>query len=124
MRRNIDGEICLLFILAGNLCNPNPCIQGSCAEVLIGSALAPYCTCVNGWTGKLCDVDINGRYLDSCKINCLIFNLGLCPAGYCMSGGTCLLSGNVPYCQCLPSYTGTRCETLVTGVTTTAPPGK
>ena len=51
--------------------------------------------------------------------------LASCPVGYCMSGGTCLLSGNAPYCQCLPSYTGTRCETLITGPTvpTTTAPG-
>ena len=55
-----------------------------------------------------------------------MFVLGICPVGYCFSGGTCLLSGNTPYCQCAPLYTGQRCEALLidSTTTTTAPPGK
>lgn len=52
---------------------------------------------------------------------------GLCPAGYCLSGGTCELNGNTIYCVCPPTHTGPRCETAVgiitptTTTTTTSP---
>ena len=29
-----------------------------------------------------------------------------------MNGGLCLISGNEPYCKCLPGFTGSNCEFL------------
>jgi hypothetical protein len=43
-----------------------------------------------------------------------------------LSGGTCQMSGNIPYCQCPVLYTGARCESYIGAITTTttAIPGR
>ena len=74
------------------------------------------------WTSVV-DIE-NFRHVSSHKRNRLICVVGGCVAGYCLSGGTCLVSGNVPYCQCPPLYTGLRCETLVSSLTTTPAPSR
>ncbi len=48
----------------------------------------------------------------------MIFLVINCPVGYCLSGGTCIINGNIPLCQCPPTHTGQRCETLIGTLTT------
>ncbi len=44
-------------------CNPSPCgAHGSCVDAVSSSGTIAYCNCENGWTGKFCDVNMDGRY--------------------------------------------------------------
>ncbi|CAF0971130.1 unnamed protein product [Adineta ricciae] len=92
-----------------NTCNPNTCNNnGVCSLVQITTGLTAHCSCRDDWTGKYCDVRIGEQCYD----------------GYCMSGGVCRTSGNIRYCECPVTHIGARCETPITGVTTTtAVPG-
>ena len=52
------------------------------------------CHCLSGWTGSLCNKDLNKCRLAPCK-----------------NGATCANSGPDAYtCSCVPGYTGTNCE--------------
>ncbi|CAF1023874.1 unnamed protein product [Rotaria sordida] len=91
-------------IKVNNPCDPNPCgIHGICFGINLSHGPIAYCNCENRWTGRYCDVNID--------VNC--------PIGYCFSGGTCGMIGNVPYCTCPAMYTGERCEFFVGTLTTT-----
>lgn len=71
-----------------NHCLSNPCINGG----LCSSSLNDFvCSCPNGYTGKLCQHDI-----DSCQTN------------PCRQGGTCIdRPGSQGYeCQCPAGYGG------------------
>jgi hypothetical protein len=88
---------------AASTCTPNPCGHGICYTVdipTIGSTV--FCKCDSQWTGILCDVDMTAS----------------CTMGYCLSGGTCQMNGNVPSCQCPALYTGLRCEYYMGALTT------
>lgn len=72
-------------------CMSQPCANGS---TCIASGERFFCTCLSGYTGQKCEVDVN-----ECTT-----------PGQCQHGGTCL---NVPgsyRCQCKPGFTGHRCE--------------
>ncbi len=117
----------LFSLIAITTCNPNPCIHGTCTEIVVGAVTVPYCTCDNRWTGKLCDLDMDGIYWDFCFFSWIYpwdllfdcFFLATCSADYCQSGGVCRMNGNLAYCECPAMYTGVRCELFVGGITTT-----
>lgn len=56
------------------------------------------CECVNGYRGRLCEVDI-----DDCDPN------------LCLNGATCLDGVATFTCRCPPGFNGTRCETGIEG---------
>jgi hypothetical protein len=87
-------------------CNPNPCgAHGTCIQAVPPNGPGILCNCENRWTGQYCDVNLDVA----------------CPTGFCLSGGTCRTNGNLPYCECPPTHTGTRCESTIgiIGTTTT-----
>lgn len=43
-------------------------------------------------------------------MNFLIIPLASCSSEPCQNGGICLVTGNKPYCSCLPGFTGKNCE--------------
>ncbi len=116
----------LFSFKATSSCDLNPCgIHGSCVQaVLSPTETVAYCNCENLWTGRYCDVNMNGRYCFSfvvdLSIKFYVIFLADCPAGYCVNG-VCRMVGNVPYCDCPPLYTGQRCDTLIGVVTTPIP---
>uniref|UniRef100_A0A8C8DHA0 Versican core protein n=1 Tax=Oryzias sinensis TaxID=183150 RepID=A0A8C8DHA0_9TELE len=79
-----------LFLLGLYTCAKNICLNGgSCYKS--GSVLS--CSCAPGYTGPLCENDI-----DECHSN------------PCRNGGTCVDGLASFSCVCLPSYTGLYCE--------------
>jgi len=61
-------------------------------------AFAIRCECVNGYSGRLCQVDI-----DNCEPN------------LCLNGATCVDGVASFSCRCPPGFNGTRCETGIEG---------
>uniref|UniRef100_A0A8C4GKW0 Sushi, von Willebrand factor type A, EGF and pentraxin domain-containing protein 1 n=1 Tax=Dicentrarchus labrax TaxID=13489 RepID=A0A8C4GKW0_DICLA len=59
------------------------------------------CQCVEGYRGRLCEVDV-----DECDPN------------PCINGASCLDGLGSFTCRCLPGFNGTRCETGTIGQTT------
>ena len=56
------------------------------------------CQCVEGYRGRLCEVDV-----DECDPN------------PCVNGASCLDGKGAYTCRCLPGFNGTRCETGTIG---------
>ncbi|XP_061425508.1 protein delta homolog 2-like isoform X2 [Lethenteron reissneri] len=73
-------------------CDSQPCQRGArCVEI---SQDDFRCNCPRGYTGKVCEIDI-----DECSPN------------PCQNGGRCI-DGSASYtCDCAQGFTGTRCET-------------
>ena len=86
-----------LFSLAvADPCSSNPCHNGG---VCSGGTVSFECDCsrVTGWTGSLCDVNIN---------ECISDSQG------CLNGGVCQDTPGGYTCDCSAiDYTGDRCET-------------
>lgn len=75
-------------------CSSEPCHHsGVCADGLPGFS---NCTCVTGYTGYLCQTDINE-----------------CGSSPCTNGGTCHDMLNGFNCTCLPGWSGVRCQTNI-----------
>ncbi|XP_048244522.1 uncharacterized protein LOC125376752 [Haliotis rufescens] len=73
-------------------CKSAPCSYGSCKSN--GSTFE--CICIVGYTGRLCDLDV-----DECLSN------------PCQNGATCVTSNlylNFYYCPCVTGFSGTNCE--------------
>lgn len=62
------------------------------------------CQCVEGYRGRLCEVDV-----DECDPN------------PCVNGASCLDGLGSYTCRCLPGFNGTRCETGTIGQMTHHP---
>eukprot|EP00057_Strongylocentrotus_purpuratus_P011936 XP_011666410.1 PREDICTED: latent-transforming growth factor beta-binding protein 4-like [Strongylocentrotus purpuratus] len=59
-----------------------------------GACVSSQCKCVNGFTGSMCENDIDDCILDPCE-----------------NGGSCTDEVNAYTCACVPGYTGMMCET-------------
>lgn len=73
----------------------NPCkdyCRNGAVCVMTDINTDPYCYCPDGWTGPQCD-----QHVPSCDY-------------YCKNGGSCTIINHMPYCRCLPTHEGMRCE--------------
>ena len=78
-------------------CYVNPCQRGNCSDVIAGHGEAFNCTCEAGFTGQLCDIDI-----DECK------SLG--NGSICKNGAFCFDGINSYRCLCAAGFHGKHCE--------------
>uniref|UniRef100_A0AAV2KYH3 Sushi, nidogen and EGF-like domain-containing protein 1 n=1 Tax=Knipowitschia caucasica TaxID=637954 RepID=A0AAV2KYH3_KNICA len=71
-----------------------PCLNGGqCIDDCITGNPSFTCSCLAGFTGRKCQIDVNE-----------------CASSPCQNGGTCEDQINSFVCQCPPGYTGVRCE--------------
>ncbi|KAM9615896.1 sushi, nidogen and EGF-like domain-containing protein 1 isoform 9-T9 [Morphnus guianensis] len=72
-----------------------PCLNGGkCIEDCITGNPSYTCSCLAGFTGKRCHVDVDE-----------------CLSHPCQNGATCLNGAGNFSCRCLPGFRGTNCET-------------
>uniref|UniRef100_A0A8B9ZPZ5 Sushi, nidogen and EGF like domains 1 n=1 Tax=Anas zonorhyncha TaxID=75864 RepID=A0A8B9ZPZ5_9AVES len=72
-----------------------PCLNGGkCIEDCITGNPSYTCSCLAGFTGKRCHVDVDE-----------------CLSHPCQNGATCINGVNSFSCQCLPGFRGASCET-------------
>ncbi|XP_060606731.1 protein eyes shut homolog, partial [Ruditapes philippinarum] len=111
-------------------CQKLHCLNGgSCLAIHISDAV---CKCQPGYTGKVCETDIDECSSHPCKngascldklndyqCNCMPGYTGAdcetdineCTSNPCINGATCLNNVNAYLCNCSPGYNGTNCET-------------
>ncbi|XP_071668430.1 sushi, nidogen and EGF-like domain-containing protein 1 isoform X6 [Patagioenas fasciata] len=128
-----------------------PCLNGGkCIEDCITGNPSYTCSCLAGFTGKRCHIDVdeclshpcqngatclNGAGSFSCRClpgfrgtNCESEELP-CEGRECQNGGSCQAANGTATCLCQPGYTGTECQTASsrlggsggTGITCTWP---
>ena len=79
-------------------CNQLNCLNGGSCVIIRDRA---FCRCNDNWAGLTCE-DYRGDY-NACKAMCL--NGGVCISTKALSS---------PRCECLPEWTGPRCQTRIT----------
>lgn len=106
-------------------CAPNPCVHGSCADLMNGYQ----CACAEGYAGDNCETNVDDCASGPCVHGACIDLVGdykcECPAGYsgkncgndvddCSGApcvhGTCVDQVNGYKCECQPGYDGVNCE--------------
>ncbi|KAM9008407.1 sushi, nidogen and EGF-like domain-containing protein 1 isoform 2-T2 [Ara ararauna] len=110
-----------------------PCLNGGkCIEDCITGNPSYTCSCLAGFTGKRCHVDVDECLSNPCQngATCLngagnfscVCSLGFrganceteelpCESKACHSGGTCQAVNGTAVCLCQPGYTGADCQT-------------
>ncbi|XP_051928957.1 sushi, nidogen and EGF-like domain-containing protein 1 isoform X1 [Hippocampus zosterae] len=74
-----------------------PCLNGGrCIDDCITGNPSFTCSCLSGYTGRRCQINVDE-----------------CASLPCQNGGTCIDLVNSFSCQCPPGYTGSLCETDV-----------
>ncbi|KAK6979870.1 neurogenic locus Notch protein [Biomphalaria glabrata] len=113
-----------------NYCHPNPCNNGTCANLSNGRGYK--CMCFEGFTGSTCQQDVNEcSALNPCSNNAVCINdIGgfhcQCPQGFsgtlcdqrdihcfentCINNGSCFDQFNGYTCKCPKFYTGSNCH--------------
>ncbi|XP_066598353.1 cubilin-like [Prorops nasuta] len=71
-------------------CENNPCVHGTCIS---SRSYGFTCSCTFGYTGTLCDVQINP-----------------CSPNPCKNNGGCIPNNGGYICNCTSDFTGERCE--------------
>ena len=79
----------ILFLVAG-ACAFSPCLNGVCTPEGLTSFT---CECAAGYTGTMCDIDIND-----------------CDPNPCQNEGTCTDGVASFICDCVTGYTGNTCD--------------
>ncbi|XP_061576557.1 protocadherin Fat 4 [Cololabis saira] len=139
---HITGEPCLTGPCQnGASCNknvyisPEVAVLESVAVIFVSPQKEVFnCTCLAGFTGSLCEHDIDECEVNPCRNNgtcentagsfschCLSgFSGSVCSADVdeclemkCQNGGTCTASQDGFYCQCVPGFKGEMCEEFI-----------
>ncbi|XP_068136739.1 sushi, nidogen and EGF-like domain-containing protein 1 isoform X3 [Hyperolius riggenbachi] len=112
-----------------------PCQNGGrCIDDCVTGNPSYTCSCLSGFTGKHCSIDMGKCFSQPCQnggscvdvpgsFTCLCpqdFTGSVCetevsPCTYktCWNGGTCQVYRGIALCQCPPRYTGDTCETEI-----------
>jgi protein eyes shut len=125
IRPDIQNEMVDKFMFQGN----ERCFNGG--ECIEGPGLAFLCKCPMGWTGALCDVDIDDCESAPCQNGgvcidklagyscaCLMGYTGnsceeqilVCEDSPCQNSALCLMEEGMPTCYCVPDFHGEKCE--------------
>ncbi|KAF5279548.1 hypothetical protein FQR65_LT03370 [Abscondita terminalis] len=125
------GTNCEQEVAISPLCTPNPCVNNGVCVVHTGSSRTQ-CNCLSGFTGPLCEVNINecqsnpclnngyckdGNDSYSCDCsytgyggkNCEV-NIDECRTNPCQNYGTCYDTYGSFTCLCPPGYDGKSCQ--------------
>ncbi|XP_006893554.1 PREDICTED: sushi, nidogen and EGF-like domain-containing protein 1 [Elephantulus edwardii] len=112
-----------------------PCLNGgTCIDDCVPRAPSYSCSCLSGFTGRHCQLDVDECASHPCKNGGTCTHMVnsfscQCPAGFrgptceteqnpcdgkvCENGGQCELEGSTAVCVCQEGYTGAACETDV-----------
>uniref|UniRef100_A0A8C4U8H7 Sushi, nidogen and EGF like domains 1 n=1 Tax=Falco tinnunculus TaxID=100819 RepID=A0A8C4U8H7_FALTI len=112
-----------------------PCLNGGkCIEDCITGNPSYTCSCLAGFTGKRCHVDVDECLSHPCQNGATCLNGAgsfscRCPLGFrgasceteespcesrvCQNGGRCQVVNGTAECLCQPGYTGADCQTEV-----------
>ncbi|NXM70843.1 SNED1 protein, partial [Serilophus lunatus] len=112
-----------------------PCLNGGkCIEDCITGNPSYTCSCLAGFTGKRCHVDVDECLSHPCQNGATCLNGAgsftcRCPPGFrgnncetaespcenrvCQNGGRCQVVNGTAACLCQPGYTGVDCQTEV-----------
>ncbi|NWJ01616.1 SNED1 protein, partial [Crypturellus undulatus] len=110
-----------------------PCLNGGkCIEDCITGNPSYTCSCLAGFTGKRCHIDVDECLSHPCQNGATCINnvnsfSCSCPPGFkgasceteespcetkvCQNGGKCQVANGTALCSCQPGYTGQDCET-------------
>ncbi|XP_057264396.1 sushi, nidogen and EGF-like domain-containing protein 1 isoform X3 [Pezoporus wallicus] len=110
-----------------------PCLNGGkCIEDCITGNPSYTCSCLAGFTGKRCHVDVDECLSNPCQNGATCVNGAgnfscMCPLGFrganceteelpceskvCHNSGTCQAVNGTAVCLCQPGYTGADCQT-------------
>lgn len=115
-----------------NACTRNPCENGGTCLLIQGGGFI--CRCNVGFTGVRCETSLSKiiNILYCFTENywlCILYNLATstapttqanaCSQNPCQNGGTCLLiQGGGFICRCTAAFTGVRCETSTSKIST------
>ncbi|XP_061861642.1 sushi, nidogen and EGF-like domain-containing protein 1 isoform X3 [Colius striatus] len=112
-----------------------PCLNGGkCIEDCITGNPSYTCSCLAGFTGKRCHIDVDECLSHPCQNGATCLNGDgsfscRCPPGFrgttceteespcesreCQNGGSCQALNGTAVCMCQPGYTGTDCQAEV-----------
>ncbi|XP_068025547.1 sushi, nidogen and EGF-like domain-containing protein 1 isoform X5 [Melanerpes formicivorus] len=112
-----------------------PCLNGGkCIEDCITGNPSYTCSCLAGFTGKRCHIDVDECLSHPCQNGATCLNGAgsfscRCPLGFrgasceteelpceskvCQNNGTCQVANGTAACLCQPGYTGADCQTEV-----------